>query len=63
MDRTGILGGGPGSAPGERRCAKERWEEEVGCMMWDVSRVGGRVATRGYLVDGASGSTWIGSVA
>jgi hypothetical protein len=33
MERTGMLGGGPGSAAGERRCAKERWEGFEGCIL------------------------------
>lgn len=33
MERTGTLGGGPGSAPGERRWAKARWEPDDGACM------------------------------
>ncbi|KAF5659621.1 hypothetical protein FDENT_13885 [Fusarium denticulatum] len=35
MDRTGTFGGGPGSAPGERRWAKARWEPDDGACMTD----------------------------
>jgi hypothetical protein len=33
MERTGTFGGGPGSAPGERRWAKARWEPDDGACM------------------------------
>lgn len=51
MDRTGTLGGGPGSAPGERRWAKARWEPDDGACISAYAYDIFMFATKIYVVD------------